>query len=229
MMYLDSRIELVIWSKGIVEAAEIGVERGYFSQAILRHSSVRKLHLIDPWEHQDKAIYPDTSDSVRDTQKKQDDNYGFILDRFESEIKRGRVVVHRGFSSEVLNTIPDKSLDWIYIDGNHSYPFVRQDLELSRLKVKEDGFICGDDYIEGNVITGAKYGVIQAVDEFCRKYGWRIFCMADHYYEGMNFRNYALANWSSESVRRKIRRLTASYLIRRSPLILLGKIKVRIG
>ena len=53
--------------------------------------------------------------------------------------------------------------DWIYIDGNHLYDFVKQDLELYYPKVKPGGFLTGDDY-------GAKGrwgdGVERAVADF---------------------------------------------------------------
>ena len=36
--------------------------------------------------------------------------------------------------------------DWIYIDGNHTYEYVKQDLEGYRPKVKPGGYMAGDDY-----------------------------------------------------------------------------------
>ena len=39
--------------------------------------------------------------------------------------------------------------DWIYVDGNHLYEFVRADLELSLRKARRGGFITGDDYQDG--------------------------------------------------------------------------------
>jgi hypothetical protein len=42
--------------------------------------------------------------------------------------------------------MPDHSLDWIYLDGNHNEPFIGQDLEMSLRKVKLNGIISGDDF-----------------------------------------------------------------------------------
>jgi predicted O-methyltransferase YrrM len=42
--------------------------------------------------------------------------------------------------------LPDGSLDWVYIDGNHNEPFVGNDLALCLRKVKPNGIITGDDY-----------------------------------------------------------------------------------
>ena len=41
---------------------------------------------------------------------------------------------------------PDCFFDWVYIDGNHSYEAVRQDLELYWRKLKPGGYIVCDDY-----------------------------------------------------------------------------------
>ena len=41
--------------------------------------------------------------------------------------------------------INQDELDWIYIDGDHSYEAVTKDLEISFRLVKSDGLITGDD------------------------------------------------------------------------------------
>ena len=40
----------------------------------------------------------------------------------------------------------DKSLDFVYIDGDHSFDVVRRDIELYMPKIKDGGIISGDDY-----------------------------------------------------------------------------------
>ena len=72
------------------------------------------------------------------------------------------VHVHRGASSDVLERFPDAYFDWIYIDGNHLYEYVRSDLEIAMRKVKPSGLITGDDYGDGGWWLG---GVKHAVDE----------------------------------------------------------------
>ena len=56
------------------------------------------------------------------------------------------VSIRRGFSAEVLETFEDDYFDWLYIDGNHLYEFVRQDVEVSFRKVRPGGVIAGDDF-----------------------------------------------------------------------------------
>ena len=72
--------------------------------------------------------------------------YQNVLKRFNREINLGKVAIHRGYSHEVCNNFEDNYFDWIYIDGNHQYEFVKKDLELYYPKIKMGGFITGDDY-----------------------------------------------------------------------------------
>ena len=55
-------------------------------------------------------------------------------------------------------------LDWIYIDGDHSFEGCYSDLENALKVVKPGGLIIGDDYYWPNSKWGKK-GVTQAVDK----------------------------------------------------------------
>ena len=52
----------------------------------------------------------------------------------------------RSDSEEVLNSIEDESLDVIYIDANHSFDFVKKDIQMWRKKLKRGGLFAGHDY-----------------------------------------------------------------------------------
>jgi hypothetical protein len=41
-----------------------------------------------------------------------------------------RVSVLKKFSSEAVSIIEDESLDFVFIDGNHLYEYVKEDIEL---------------------------------------------------------------------------------------------------
>jgi Methyltransferase domain len=151
---------------GIV--AEIGVDLGDFSEKILAFNRPRELHLIDPWtiesgEYRQRetaaaahAVEPARRlDSVA--------RYAFVCERFASDIAGGLVVLHRANSEVAGAEFPDHCFDWVYIDANHSYEFVRQDLELYYGKLKPGGFIVCDDYHHAGFWDD---GVTRAVDEF---------------------------------------------------------------
>ena len=162
----DRRFVLEMLPKDSV-GVEIGVDVGDFSHHILRKVNPRELHLIDPWKYEPSAEYKDALYGGRAAggQFEMEQKYQYVRARFEAEIKSGRVVVHRGFSADVLPQLPDECLDWAYVDGNHLYEFVKQDLELSYVKTKRGGYIAGDDYGEGSWWKG---GVKRAVDEFIK-------------------------------------------------------------
>jgi hypothetical protein len=145
-------------------AAEIGVHEGRFSARILEVTSPRLLHLIDPWIHETSEVYRDAWYGGQiDAQAKMDTRHQEVCRRFAAQIAAGRVEVHRMTSALAAQHIPDASLDWVYIDGNHLYEFVRDDLELFMPKVRSGGCIAGDDY---GVDGWWSDGVERAVDEF---------------------------------------------------------------
>ncbi|NJN21723.1 MAG: class I SAM-dependent methyltransferase [Leptolyngbya sp. RL_3_1] len=144
--------------------AEIGVHMGDFSQNIIEAISPRELHLIDPWEYQASSVYETAwyGGGAKGGQTEMDERYSSILSRFNKNIHAEQVTVHRGYSTDILQQFPDQYFDWVYIDGNHLYEYVKKDLELSFQKVKPGGYITGDDYTEGHWWKG---GVKKAVDE----------------------------------------------------------------
>jgi Methyltransferase domain len=144
--------------------AEIGVYRGDFAQLILKATNPKKLHLIDPWRFEIDPAYARSlyGGSSGRSQSNMDAIYGSVLQRFRSAIKSGAVEVHRNMSSEYCANFQDNYFDWIYIDGNHQYEFVKQDLEMYLPKIKTEGLIAGDDYGSPGWWQD---GVTKAVDE----------------------------------------------------------------
>ena len=59
------------------------------------------------------------------------------------------IEVFKDYSGNVADKIPN-NLDFVYIDGNHSYKYVKEDLELYYPKVKDGGLVGGHDYNEPN-------------------------------------------------------------------------------
>jgi hypothetical protein len=146
--------------------AEIGVWKGDFSHAILEVARPRVLHLVDPWRFsQAESATQSTWHSGNDLngQRTLDDVFQGVAERFAGEIASGQVVIHRVPSVEAVAAFGEASLDWVYIDGNHFYDAVRQDLALWQRVVRPGGIIAGDDYRESEVFGT---DVVRAVDEF---------------------------------------------------------------
>ena len=89
-------------------------------------------------------------------------------------MKDGSVEINLGLSTAVVTDFPNGYFDWIYIDTDHGYTVTHEELEAYREKIKPGGIIAGHDYIIGNWDGVVRYGVIEAVHEFCVKYDWEI-------------------------------------------------------
>ena len=46
----------------------------------------------------------------------------------------------------VINQIADESMDFIFHDSDHSYPFVKNEIQAYLPKLKPGGYSIGDDY-----------------------------------------------------------------------------------
>ena len=64
--------------------------------------------------------------------------------RFAAKIKRGTVVVHRCGSAEAAAAL--EPLDWVYVDGDHTYQGAKENLTNYYALLKPGGTLAGDDY-----------------------------------------------------------------------------------
>jgi hypothetical protein len=124
---------------------EIGVWKGDFSEEILINKKPKLLYLLDPWEFFPE--YPDRwyGGTSANSQKDMDEIYNNVVSRFKNF---NNIKILRIKSKDVLQYINENTLDWVYIDGNHSYDFVLSDLNISFILLKNNGYILGDDYGE---------------------------------------------------------------------------------
>lgn len=138
--------------------AELGVNKGDFSRQILDICHPQKLHLVDIWntERYHNGLKLD------------------IENKFEKEFASGQLQINLGLSTDVVKDFPDNYFDWIYIDTEHSYRCTIAELESYASKIKPGGIIAGHDYMMGNWTGMVRYGVIEAVNEFCFKNDWEI-------------------------------------------------------
>ncbi len=166
-----NRVELLkrLPKQGIV--AELGVDEGEFSNFIVEYCKPEKLHLIDTWS----------------SRRYNDRKFSKVTSKFYGKIENGRVQIHRKLSTEASFEFNDYYFDWIYIDTDHRYRTTLDELYAFSKKVKKGGFIAGHDYVMGNWTKSIKYGVVEAVAEFCVKENWRIKYLTADYTENQSF------------------------------------------
>jgi len=167
---------------------EVGTHKGDFAADIMRYCSPAKLYCVDPYQSYEgfkDAHNLEALDDVFESAKNRVSAYG------------DKVEFLRMYSKPASERFADKSLDFTYIDGNHSYRYVLEDLEAWFPKVKEGGMLCGDDAIdtvvdaerneEGDIVqvwtrnekgepaSWGHYGVVKAVNEFTQKNGLKYY------------------------------------------------------
>ncbi len=151
--------------------AEIGVAEGDFSEEILSITKPKELHLIDSWAHDVRY------DNLRPS----------VEARFVTNIKCDQLFVHQGLSTTELSKFADHYFDWIYLDASHEYMPTAEELEHCRHKVKPNGIIAGHDYVTGYWHTKLRYGVIEAVHEFCVKHSWELLYLTHESHRHLSF------------------------------------------
>jgi hypothetical protein len=120
--------------------AEIGVYRGDYAVAVLRDCpTIERYYLIDPWRHLDDWNKPSNRD---------DDTFQGVYEEAlaRTQAYEAKREVLRGRTTEVVDRIPDASLDFAYVDGDHTLRGVTIDLVSVYPKVRDGGWIGGDDF-----------------------------------------------------------------------------------
>jgi predicted O-methyltransferase YrrM len=151
--------------------AEVGVNQGEFSHQILNICKPSKLHLIDAWHSE-----------------RYHDGLALLVEKkFERYIFDNRVEINRGLSTEIVERFHDGYFDWVYIDTVHDYETTKLELEKYSEKVREGGVIAGHDYSMGNWVKSYKYGVIEALHEFCVNNRWEFIFLTMDFIENQSF------------------------------------------
>lgn len=119
------------------KGAEIGVERGLYSEVICKNNPEAKLFSVDAW-----TAYKEYRDHV--TQEKLDG----IYEEAKARLRPYNAELIKGFSMDVVKTFPDNYFDFVYIDGNHEFKHVVDDIAEWTKKVRPGGIVAGHDYIK---------------------------------------------------------------------------------
>ena len=158
-----SRLDFIRWIRELdfKTGAEIGVAQGEFSKLILVLNDQVTLYGVDPWEP-----YKDYKDYVK--QSSFEDLWHEANHRL-CYYKQFKFV--RKYSMDAVKDFEDESLDFVYIDANHEYSYVLQDITEWAKKVKSGGMIAGHDYINlkqpvNEAGTHFEYGIRRAVQEY---------------------------------------------------------------
>jgi uncharacterized Rossmann fold enzyme len=155
--------------------AEIGVFAGELSRRLLTREDLT-LYLVDSWTAQHKPQYAASGDFHATLTQEQQERYYRITHQM-IYFAGPRAKILRKDSSDAAKEIPDKSLDFVFIDADHSYEGCKADIEAWAPKIKPGGFISGHDY-ENTAFPcwGVKQAVTEAFGEpeLGENYTWKV-------------------------------------------------------
>ena len=138
-------------------AAEIGTYNGLTAMNICKSLNIQKIYLIDPYKNyrgydvgkqyeEKQRNQPDVGNETYMTAKKRMGRFG------------DKAVFIKKLSHLAVGDVPN-NLDFVYVDGNHSYKYCKNDMELYWEKIKKGGILAGHDIV-------TRKGVMKAFCEF---------------------------------------------------------------
>ena len=169
--------------------AEIGVWRGDTSEVLLKRVGPGGfVHLVDPWSVEAYGENFDQGDFYERYANLVGDNTPEAFQRYYDKLHKAvrtrfrdhpNCTIWRMDSQEFFDVRYGKhlagGLDWVYIDGDHTFEGCLADLHGCLKVLKDDALILGDDF-------GNKPGVERAVIEFCDSTGREYEIFSDNQY-----------------------------------------------
>ena len=172
----DRFFPLLIDKMGLEFGAEIGVDKADFSNHILTKSKIKKYYCIDTLQddfgsnHKPGYFDKDGNNRMR-----------VAYDTISSYIEEKRVTMIKSTGLVASKDFAPESLDFCYIDGDHSLEGIYTDIYAWTPKVRIGGVIAGHDYKDGprsgiSDYFGKQldYKIKTVVDYYCTRYGYKL-------------------------------------------------------
>jgi len=128
---------------GFNRGVEVGVNRGKFSECLCLNNPNIELYSIDPW-------------ATGGRNRRQERIYW----KAKKKLRPYNVTVLRKTSMDALADFEDESLDFAYIDGDHTFDYAAPDIIFWSRKLRSGGMMGVHDYGRHNI------GVRDAVDAY---------------------------------------------------------------
>lgn len=130
---------------------EIGAYTGESTQIFASTGIFSEINVIEPFKF---------NESFNNTNIENIQKWNKVEEEFRNNTRFfNNVNLIKEYSHNVSAIFADKSVDLVYIDGDHSYEAVNKDIELYLPKIKQGGILAGHDY------SKSWPGVVKAVDE----------------------------------------------------------------
>lgn len=134
---------------GLKYGAEVGVKEGENLFFIMEHCPELKMIGVDAWEQQ---LSEEDGEDYRSW------NMGSMYEGVLKNAERygERLTIMKKFSVDAAKHIEDKSLDFVFIDAQHTYDSLKADIQAWEPKLREGGFMLGHDIHFPGVLKAVK-------------------------------------------------------------------------
>lgn len=155
------RDDLAWWFNKLrfTEGVEVGTEYGEYAEVLCKANPQLHLTCVDPY-----TAYGDYRDH------KSQDKLNAMFEQTQRRLFVYNVQFLRLFSTAAAANFKNNSLDFVYLDGNHSLPYVIADLQAWVPKVRKGGIIAGHDMIRRNNSLRYQCHVVEAVHAWTQAY-----------------------------------------------------------
>lgn len=153
----ETRLDLAKLFTGV--GVEIGVAEGWYSSKIMELGNVSKMFGVDPYRRHTGYI-----DYTKDST--------FLRLKTNAHARLDKYPNYRFIEKSSIDAVfwvKDEYLDFVYIDGDHSYEACLKDIKAWWPKLKPGGIMAGDDYMKSDRDL-KYYDVRRAVNEWVAKY-----------------------------------------------------------
>ena len=171
ILYEEVFYSLINSNSQELNIVEVGCWQGrsamFMLELIKNHSEGDRfvnVDLIDVWGKFENGY---VHDFIRD-------HGGNIVDKIVNNLRSAELLlpqvnIIQKSTFKAVKMYDDNSLDFVYLDNDHSYEHLVKELDVWYPKIKSGGMLGGDDYVN-ETFTGVK----KAVDEFAIKHGLEI-------------------------------------------------------
>jgi len=135
---------------GFTKGAEIGVAEGKFAESMFKTIPNLELWCVDIW-------WPYRGNRFSGSKERNEHHFKATTER----LAKYNAHIMKEMSMEAVKKLKRGSLDFVFIDSNHSYDYVMMDLIEWTKRVRVGGIVSGDDYYKME-----KGGVVEAVDAY---------------------------------------------------------------
>jgi len=147
---------------GFKKGVEIGTQGGRNARKMCEAIPGLDLTVVDPWFDYKGIRVP------------QIEKHKNFYKNACARLKPFNVTIMRAKGMDVVNDFPFESLDFVYIDGNHKFDYVMEDLIAWSRRVRKGGVISGHDYYRFR-----RGGIVDAVDYYTKAHKVPEFFLCD--------------------------------------------------